>query len=289
MNIVYISEDNVRDFIEILNSYEFYGISAGFITCFGAYDEVKDAAAGVISLEIFPGQIQIDRIYTVPEYRGMGVEDELLEVIMDQPSGSELPIFMITNLEDILTSADGSGSESHQGHSVSEFLLSKGFVRIDSQYDSIIGSLRDMEDIPLSSTISKGKKIRMINRIPSEDLVEFILSHSHDNLIQFPELDLPPERYSDGSMVCMDKDGIEAVVLMKEMNGVFIINGIFGNDPKSIYCIFSALKSLLEKEYPPDTGICFMTVGGDGREFIHQLFKKCIEQPLEIYSSDTDS
>ncbi|MBQ1527488.1 MAG: hypothetical protein IIZ75_10155 [Lachnospiraceae bacterium] len=269
MRTTMITQENLGDYLPLLTEEEIFGLDADRFTLIGAFDEEKNEALGVISAEILPGYIRINRLCTA-----MGADDEkvreaLLSIIKQSPEDISLPVCFFS-----------AGQEED-----TEFFLSHGFTEKKSKYYYIEGRLKDMTDFPGAGG-EDAPEIRVLENVSEEELDQFIFQAPHDEIIQFPELpvlSVERDRFSDGSMVCFKNGKPDAAVLFQDYDGLITIVWMYGEEPRDIYYLFYVLKKMLSQEFESGLRIRFLLYeNGPGAGAVEKIFSDSKRIPIRI-------
>ena len=268
MKVEIVTENNIWQYMPILNADEFDGITAGRYTCFGAYDEVNELPIGVATAQVFPKQIRIHRIYTVPDHRRQGVASELLRVMTDLPEDVKLHF----------TIACFDASDDY------DFLAHRGFKEMPSDFTYITSDLSNMKDVQVPAKLRVGIDLMPMDRAPVPALESFILSSQHDVILQFPEFELDTERFSDASIVCQLNGQISAAIMLEEFSDAIQVTWFGGTDGRSIYCSFYMLKQALESEFDTSQSIRVLLHKNKGLDAIEKVFHSVETHPVRFFA-----
>ena len=261
-----ISRENLSRYLQLLTNDEIFDMDTGRISCFGVYDEESDAAMGLIAAQILPRHIVIERIYTVPEYRNKGVATALLELITDVPENMRMTFYLFTAEEDADT----------------EFLKNRGFVSANSKYSYVCGNLGDMVDLKVPDSLRKDCEVNTLDLVSDKQIREFVFEGAYDTFLQFPEMELDRNRYSEGSLVCLRDGRVEGLMTLEELDA-FIRIGYFNcKDARTAYLLFSEMKDLLLEEYGAQAKVRFLAIEGEENK-IGNYFSKSEERPIRVY------
>ncbi|MCR5249685.1 MAG: GNAT family N-acetyltransferase [Lachnospiraceae bacterium] len=262
-----IVRENQSRYLKLLSNDELFANEEGRYSCFGAFDEDSREALGVLVAQILPAYIRIVKLYTLPKHRNRGVASTLLKLATDLPEELSLPFYAVV-----------SGEEADP-----EFLTKRGFVKTDDRYSYLSGWLEDLEDLPRPQNLPSSARVLPADRVPYESLSDYVLSFGHDELLQFPEMKLDMNRFSDGSLVCTRDKEINAVLLMEELDEYIQISWIHCRDSRSLYQIFSVMKKALKSEYDPEAELRFLLCDNKGEEAIEKVFRYRERIPVHIY------
>ncbi|MCR4891407.1 MAG: hypothetical protein K5989_04380 [Lachnospiraceae bacterium] len=272
MQTTRITDENLGDFIPLLRNDEIFGINEDRYIGFGAYDEDENRPMAILVVDIFPEYVRIINLYTDPVYRKQGAASALLSIITDNPEGENLPIYIISSNTEINV----------------DFLSSRNFKEVESKYYYLSGNLGDMSKIPLKKDLKEGLVIKPINQVSNRELQKFLSHSPHDDFLEFPEIIVDKRRFSDGSIVCFREGKISALILMREFDDFIQISWIYGTDYKSLYVIFSMVKSILLTDYSEKANIRFLLSNEKGRETIQSILKNHEELPIHIFKLSAD-
>ena len=273
MNIKIISEENIHDFFQILTSDEIFGINDGRFTSFVILSEENKEPAGVMTVQIYPEYIKLERIFVLPEFRRSGYGASLLEIIKNRPGDALLPIFAF--LED---------QEDVRG-----LLEAEGFSMQESSYSVLSASLKDFTDLGtrlkklIPDDIRKEIMIYRMDQISDELLRDFVLRSPHDEVLQFPDRMIDLDRFSDLSMVSMTDNTIKAALLIEETEDYSQFTWCHGTDRYSIFATIFMVKRELESEYGPEYKIRCLCLDENTEQVYKKLFSDCIRTKIDVY------
>lgn len=262
-----ITEENIWKCLPIMTNDDYRGWDDGLLSCFGVFDEESGNAVSLASVMIFPEQIRIERLFTLPEYRRKGAATELLRVIMDVPDEIKLPFTALIFDKDANTG----------------FLTSRGFKEERSDYSCIISTLSEMKDLKVSEKLKAGITLLPLEKVNANELEHFIFSSEPDTFLQFPEYEFSMDRFSEGSIVCRHNGRITSAILLEELEGLMQVTWLHGSDTRSLYCSFSMLKKILEKDLSPETKIRVLICADKGKDAVLDLFKSSEEIPIRVF------
>ena len=263
-----ISIANLHRYMNILNPDETIGMNADRFICFGAYDEENGNGMGIACVQILPEQIRIERIYTLPEYRNRGVATALFGMMTDLPKDVDLPFTVVIYEDDPDTA----------------FLTKHGFTELESNFSYIDGTLDQLKDLDVPAKMRKGITLFPADHVDIADLERFISTSPCDNFLQFPEYEVDMDRFSEGSIVCMQDGNIAASIMIEELNDCIQLTWFFGTDAKPIFCAFYMLKQELTLEYEPSTKIRSLIHKGRGLDAIEKMLGVRDTHNVRIYS-----
>ena len=264
MNIEIIEGDIIHNYIEYMTTAEFIECESGKITCFGAYDEETEEIMGVLSAEVYPEFISIKRIFVCPDFGREEVESALLDAVTDLPDEIRLPIYVF-----------GTEDEIDE-----EIIEANGFMKLPSNYSYIEGQLKDF--INLNASLTEGE-LKTLDKIPPEELENFIFHNSYDDLIQMPGGYIDMDRFSEGSLVLLKKHLIDGAILIEESDKYIQIPYIFAEDNRLLLYAFFILKKLLFTEYAPGAKLRFLICNGVGADAIKRIIRNSTEHNISIF------
>ena len=269
MQTTMLTQENLKDFLPLLTEEEIFGLDTERFTIIGAFDEEKNRAMGVISAEILPGYIRINRLSTASGADDEKVMEALLSIITQTPEDIRLPICFMS-----------SGQDEDAG-----FFLSRGFTEKKSKYYYIESRLKDMADFPGAGG-EDADEIRILENVSQKELDELVLRAPHDEILQFPELpvlSVERDRFSDGSMVCFENGKPDAAVLFQDYDGLITIVWMYGEKPRDIYYLFYVLKKMLSQEFESGLRIRFLLYeNGPGAGAVEKIFSDSKRIPIRI-------
>ncbi len=263
-----ITEDSIWRCMSVLTPDEYGGWAEGRYRCFGTFDEDTGEVMGTASVQVFPEQIRLERIFTLPRYRRRGVATGLLRFLTDLPDELKLPFTAVLCDEDI----------------DAEFLRKYGFKEKESDYSCIDAALGDIKELRVSEKMRAGITLLPAGRVSANELENFVFSSEHDMFLQFPEYMLDMDRFSDASMVCRQNGKITAAILLEEPGDYIRVTWFEGADARSLYCLIYMLGQILKEEYDPGTKIRVLLCGGRGRDAVGKMFNSAREHPLRIFT-----
>lgn len=264
-----VDENTIKNYMELLTNWEIFGIYNESVTCFGAFDDKKSRPMGVLIAEVFFHYIWIEKLFTLPLYRKNGVATELLNWATDIPDEHTMPFYIY-----------GTGDFIDE-----VFLLNKGFTKEFSNYFCMSGTLGDLLDVHPPKNIGS-YDMRTIKHVDFNKISDFVFHSDYDNFLQFPEEELILDRFSDGSIVCLNCGNIEAMVLLEEFDTFVQVTYIRGNDNKALMYCFSMLKRVLLSEYTPKMQLKFLSYDENGKNAIKSLLTNCDEKPISVFKGD---
>ena len=265
-----ITRDNLSRYMHMLTNDEIFANDTQRYSCFGAFDEATGEGLGVIVASVLPEYILIEKLFTDEKNRGKGVASELLSLVTTLPDGVTMPFYFATAHEDI---NDG-------------VIKNKGFAEIESRYKFQVGKLEDMRDITVSDSMKAGLRIQPAYNVSEKLLSNFVFRSEFDRFLQFPETVLDMDRFSEGSLVCLQNDKICAVMLIEELQDAVQFTFIHCLDTRSLFGLFSIVKPALRLDYGKDSIIRFLICDGKGEEGVRRAFGRCHEQPVRVFRKE---
>ena len=275
-NIRIITEENMRQYMQLLTSDEIFGITEDRFTSFAVFDEESDEPAGTMSVQIFPEYIRIERIFILPEFRHRGYASSLLDVIKERPEGARLPVRAF--IED---------NEDVRG-----LLEASGFKGQESTYTAIsacLGAWTDLEAkirkaVP-DDYIKKIKTFRL-DQIPPDLIRTFVMNARHDEILQFPGKVMDTERFSDISAICVLDNTIKAASMIEETDDYSQFTWCYGDDPYSMLISMFMVKKELEAEYGPDYRVRCLCANNKEEQAYTNMFSKYDRRIIYEYQFD---
>ena len=277
MRISIISDDNIREYMRLLTNDEIYGITDGRYTSFAIHENDMETA-GIMTVQILPEYIRLERIFILPEYRRRGLASALLEVIKERPEDMRLPIRAFIEDE-----ADVRG-----------LLEASGFIRQESSYSIIEGRLGDWIDLGprmkkiIPDDVKKKIMIRRLNQISERQLRDFVLRSPHDEILQFPDSMTDPGRFSDISMICTVDNIVKAASLIEEKEDHVQFTWCYGKDKYAVFASMFMVKKELEseEEYGPSLRIRCLCTGKNIEEGYQKIFSEYETRIIYMYQFD---
>ena len=92
-----------------------------------------------------------------------------------------------------------------------------------------------------------------------------------------------PNRFSDGSIVCVKNKRVVALILMEEKDDSITIPYMDGDDLTYVYYGFSVLRKRLLEEYTPSEEIRFLICKENEKEVVEELMSHSKEKRIKIY------
>lgn len=268
MKVEIITDEIMTRYMDFLTNSEIFGIESGRYTCFGAYEETETGkeCTGILSAEILPSYIHIERICVHPNYKWEDAVSTLMSVVSDLPDELKLPIITYGTAEEL----------------DADLLHAVGFRENQSVYSYLEGTLNDYQELP--SPPKKGEyQVYPMDQISINRLSNIALQMRKDDYLQMPESNIDTNRFSAGSPVCMRDDVIEAAVLYEEKDQIITVPFIFGKNPKATLYCFSVFRNILMEEYAPGARIRFLIIEGAGKEAIMKIIQHTVEKQIHIY------
>lgn len=265
-----ITRENLSRYMSMLTNEEIFANDQQRYSCFGAFDEESEEGLGVIVAGILPDYILIEKLFTAEPHRKKGVASALLDIVTTLPDGVTTPFYIATERPGI---DDG-------------FLKKKGFTEEESRYKYLVGRLEDMRDITVSESMKAGLRILPAYNVPEKQLSNFVFRSEFDRFLQFPETVLDMDRFSEGSLVCLQNDKICAVMLIEELQDAVQFTFIHCLDTRSLFGLFSIVKPALRLDYGKDSIIRFLICDGKGEEGVRRAFGRCHEQPVRVFRKE---
>ena len=262
-----ITNENLKKYQPLLSNDEILGIEDGLFSCFGAYDENSGKSCSVLITRSLPEYIRLERLYTLPEYRGQGAGSALLSLVTGLPENASHPFYAIA-----------TGKDADVG-----FLQKKGFEENPKHYHYLCGTLEDLESIPQPQKSSRAFRVLPLKKVPEKVLKDYIQNISLEDRPLFPEMMMNGDRSSENGLICMQDQEICAVLLMEELNEYIKISRIHCNDDTALYHTFSVMKKTLKSEYDPETEIRFLLCGVQEENTVEKIFRYRQRIPLRIY------
>ncbi len=263
-----ITEDSIWRCMSLLTPDEYGDWAEGRCRCFGAFDEDTGDVLGIASVQVFPEQIRLKRLFTLPRYRGRGVASGLLRFLTDLPDELKLPFTAVFYDEDI----------------GADFLCNRGFKEKESHYSCIDSTLSEIKELRASEKMRTGITLLPASHVSVNELEEFVFSSEHDMFLQFPEYMLDMGRFSDASIVCRQHGKITAAIFLEEQEDHIRVTWFEGADARSLYCLILMLRQILEAEYDPGTKIRVLLCGGRGRDAVGKMFNSAGEHPVRVFT-----
>ena len=264
MNTEIITEESIGKYLKLLRNEEIFGILDGRISGIGACDDETDLPQGILTAEIHMDYIRIRRIHVLPEYREGDTAHILLHVVMDLPEDLKMP-FMCYGTEDEIDT---------------ELLSEYGFKEISTDYSWIEGLLANYKEIKAPP---KAYEVGTLDKAPMDRVQRFVLESNYDKLLQIPDGYLEGDRFSDASLVCMDRNTIVSVILMEETDDTIRIPYMHTkNNLALLYALF-VLRKLLNSEYESKARLQFLMHKGIGREAIRALIHPGYEKKIRVF------
>lgn len=276
MGVTIISEENISEYMQILTSDEIFGINEDRLTSFVISDDEKDEIAGVMTVQIFPEYIRLERIFILPEFRHRGYASRLLEIIKDRPGDARLPIRAFP---------EDKGD-------VSGLLESSGFTEKENRYCVLSAYLKDWIDIgqkilrKMPEDIKKKIMIYNLDQVPEQLIREFVLRSPHDEILQFPDRMTDVERFSDVSMISMMDNTIKAASLVEETEDYTQFTWCYGEDRYAMLANMFMVRKEMGSEYSPDYRIRCVCSNEHTAEGYKKMFSACDIKKIYMYQFD---
>lgn len=279
LKITIITPENVQDYMNILTSYEFFGINDGSLSCFTVSDGEGSEPSGIMSVQIFPEFIKLERIDIFPEYKDKGYAEALLDFIKQRPEDAFLPIrAFFEDTEDT-------------GY-VRSLLESNGFIKKDTGFSVISGYLKDFinddlkEKVKIPNDVLKKYKLTRLDDMPEKILRSYILKSPHDELLQFPDKTMDLGRFSDGSPFCMHDDKIKSAVLIEETEDYSQFTWTCGDDRIAVLICLEVARIDFMNEYGPMYTVRCLCHDRSMEEAYNKLFSECRRSEIKMYESE---
>ena len=261
-----ITENKLAKYMTCLTNDEVFGMMNDRITCFGAFDESTGEAVGVLSAEILPDYIHIIRCFILPNHEDSGAGEMLLSKATNVSADVEFP-FLFYDTED----------------KINEPLLeAAGFKKRFKKYSYITGRLSNLKDVPLPP-IDKDIEVLPADMVSQRLISDYVYNSKKDTVLQIPEMIYDPNRFSDGSIVCVKNKRVVALILMEEKDDSITIPYMYGDDLTYIYYGFSVLRERLLEEYTPSEEIRFLICKENEKEVVEELMSHSKEKRIKIY------
>ncbi|MCR5487149.1 MAG: GNAT family N-acetyltransferase [Lachnospiraceae bacterium] len=272
MQVRIISKTDIHEYSRLLTADEIFGIEDGRFTSFAAFGKEREEPAGILTVQILPEYIRLERIFVRPEFRRMGFASGLLRVIKDRPGDARLPIrAFLEEEEDVLA-----------------LLKARGFEEKKNGYSVITGRIRDWIDLEprikelITADIRKTMKASWLDQWQEDALRDFILNSPHDELLQFPDKTMDLGRFSEASVICRVGDAIKAALLMEEREDDTQLTWCYGEEMAAIYVCLSLARLELEKEYGPDGLIRCLSTADPMEKAYKKLFAEYDRTAVKI-------
>ena len=276
MGITVISEDNLHEYMQILTSDEIFGINEDTLTSFVISDDEKNEPAGVLTVQIFPEFIRLERIFILPEFRHRGYAARLLDIIKDRPGDARLPI---------------RAFPEEKGE-LSGLLEASGFTERDSSYCVLSAYIKDWIDIgqkilkKIPDDIKNQIMICHLDQVPEQMVREFVLRSPHDELMQFPDKTINMGRFSDLSTFSIVNDSIKAAALIEENEDYTQFTWCYGDGRYAMLANMFMVRKELEKEYGSGYRIRCLCPSERTADGYKKMFSACDIKKIYIYQLD---
>ena len=259
-----ITEESIGKYIKLLKNEEIFGILDGRVSAVAAWDDEKEQPQGVLTAEIHMNYIQIRRLYVLPEYQEEDTRHILMNIATDLPEDMKTPI--------VFCGTDDEIDETL----VAEF----GFKEISSKYSWIEGDLENYKEIKAPMKVFD---IVTLDKAPMNRVQDFVLKSEYDRFIQVPDGYLEEGRFSDASLVCLNRDVIVGVILLEEMDQFIRIPYIHTKDNIALLYALYVLRKVLWMEYAPKAKLRFLMHDGIGRDALNLLMRPGEEKKIRIF------
>ena len=265
MAIELLDRSNLSDYISLMSNYEIFGISEGFLTGIGEYDEKKNMPKGLCILEIRPTYILMRRMFSDGDVETAA---DIAEFIMQLPKEDQLPIYYI--------SAGKYSSEEKK------ILSGLRFNRINSDYLYLSASLSAMRKLPKPDP-SKGLKPVLLEKVSEGEMWDFIEKSPHDTFLQMPWAELNPDRF--GESIIIKRNGkITAVLLSETYDDYVEIPWLYSVDAESLAACFFMLHGMYsEDEDEANTVFRFLMPMKSIAPDLTKIFDEMKDVPLRTY------
>ena len=259
-----ITEESIGKYLRLLKNEEVFGILDGRISGIGASDDETDLPQGVITAEIHMEYIRIRRIHVLPEYRESDTAHVLLNVVMDLPEELKMPFLFC-----------GTDEETD-----SELLSEYGFHEVSTDYSWIEGLLVNYREIKAPP---KAYEVGTLDQAPMESVQRFVLESDYDRLLQIPDGYLESDRFSDASLICLDRNSVVGVILLEETDDSIRVPYIHTKDNMALLYALYILRKVLYSDYSSKARLQFLMHDGIGREAISALINPGVEKKIHVF------
>lgn len=275
-----LTRSDLSNFMPLMTNEEIFGLDLGRHTCFGAYDEENDIAAGILTADVYPEFIRIRRLYVRGDYRRQGIATDLLSLVCDLPSELKLPVRFYT-VETEVNQKNETEDDREERLTREKFLSDSHFEKEEIALSCVSSTLNEM------TTISANKlphlQLCVGAQIPEGLLSQYVLNLPHDTIVQFPEEFVDMERFSEGSIVCLKNGKICGAVLLEELEHTLQIPWFYADDPATASFLFIKMRGFLLSEYGKGTKIRFVFGREMDESVPRNMFRKCDTQAVELY------
>lgn len=250
MKTEYVEGDRLFFYMPFLDEDEVTGILDGRFAAIGALDDPEEVPLGILVAQILPDYIRIRRVQVeTPE-----VASALLSVVFRLPNELKLPFMAFDPSEDELA-----------------YLMEAGFEETESRYVYLEGWTEELAEGPDPAAM-QGKRVVCVDRVPGNELVDYLLRAEKDRCFIFPEPVPDPRRFSAGSLVCLKGGKIAGVLLMEEPEDIIQVSFLCAAGPEERDTLFIGMRELLFQEFGPGKRLRFLLDGGlQDRAFCERL------------------
>ncbi len=257
-----LMEETIGKYMEFLRNEDIFGIMNGRYTCVGASDGESGQPLGILTAEIHMDHIRVKGIRVLPGAEGAA--RALLGIITDLPEDMEVSVLFL-----------GTDEETDE-----KLLTESGFTETESKYSCFEGILEDLKEMEAPP---KSCDIGTLDQAPLQKVEGFVLGSEYDRVLQVPDGYLDEDRFSDASLVCMDRGKVVGVILLEETDDLIHVPYIRTKDGKALLYAFYVLRKLLTSEYAPKAKIRFLLCDGVGREAVKAMLPGGREKKLRVF------
>lgn len=256
-NIIWLDKDSINAFQDMYpGDIKIYGQGQYVAAC-----TIRDGKKAALFLgTAYDELFYIDWLYVVPDYRGEGVADRLLEKIISWVSS-------VYDVDRIYTLCVDEGTRNFLQRRNFEFDESD----IKRQYTSKIA---DMIDLPDVGAIREGQRLTELSDRETRMIMQFFSNHkSMMCALPFP---IDRKDYMNESRVLMDGSDVKSMIALKEEDAaisfpfVFLTRSVI----KEFVGTLGSLKDELSSKYGDNKELRIMALNEDAWKLAEKLWPK---------------
>ena len=162
----------------------------------------------------------------------------------------------------------------------SELLSEYGFHEVSTDYSWIEGLLVNYREIKAPP---KAYEVGTLDQAPMESVQRFVLESDYDRLLQIPDGYLESDRFSDASLICLDRNSVVGVILLEETDDSIRVPYIHTKDNMALLYALYILRKVLYSDYSSKARLQFLMHDGIGREAISALINPGVEKKIHVF------